>query len=144
MSGWFPPGVPRLDLIVLVAPFFLAGITMTICILSAGRYLFCRRCYSLALVIARIECLFVPFVTILGVFTFIALSRESVKALFSAALATIPTARRTARRRNNTIAVQQISEERSNLLLSIATVKFCQRDRVSRLRCLRLLTRRCR
>ena len=113
--------------IVLVAPFFLAGITMTICILSAGRYLFCRRCYSLALVIARIECLFVPFVTILGVFTFIALSRESVKALFPA-LATIPTARRTARRRNNTIAVQQISEERSDLLPSSATVKFCQRD----------------
>ena len=127
MSGWFPPGVPRLDLY------------------CAGRTLLSRRyhnddlyfeCWPIpflpqmlfALVIARIECLFVPFVTILEVFTFIALSRESVKALFSAALATIPTARRTARRRNNTIAVQQISEERSDLLPSSATVKFCQRD----------------
>src|SRR5206468_7996356 len=66
MSGWFPPVFLDWIFIVLVAPFFLAGITMTICILSAGRYLFCRRCYSLALVIARIECLFVPFGTILG------------------------------------------------------------------------------
>jgi hypothetical protein len=93
MSSWFPPLFLDWIFIVLVAPFLLAGITMTICILSTGRYLFRRRCYSLALVIARIECLFVLFGTILGVFTFIALSRELVKALFLAAFATIPTAR---------------------------------------------------
>jgi hypothetical protein len=33
-------------------------------------------------VIACIECLFMPFGTILGVFTLIVLSRESVKKLF--------------------------------------------------------------
>jgi hypothetical protein len=32
---------------------------------------------------ACIECLFIPFGTILGVFTIIVLSRESVKTLFS-------------------------------------------------------------
>jgi hypothetical protein len=37
---------------------------------------------SFALVIACIKCLFVPFGTILGVFTIVALSRESMKALF--------------------------------------------------------------
>ncbi len=55
---------------------------MAICILIAGRCLSRRRCYSFALVMACIECLFVPFGTILGVFTIIALSRESVKAFF--------------------------------------------------------------
>lgn len=62
---------------------FLLGIAMAICILIAGRSLALRKCYSFALVIACIECLFVPFGTILGVFTIVALSRESVKALFS-------------------------------------------------------------
>jgi hypothetical protein len=62
---------------------FLLGITMASCVLIAGRCLSRWRSYSFALVIACIECLFVPFGTILGVFTIIALSRESVRALFS-------------------------------------------------------------
>ena len=64
---------------------FLLGIAMAICILIAGRCLSRRRCYSFALVMACTECLFIPFGTILGVFTIIALSRESVKAVFSTA-----------------------------------------------------------
>jgi hypothetical protein len=66
---------------------FLLGIAMAICILIAGRCLSRRKGYSFALVMACIECLFVPFGTILGVFTIIVLSREPVKALFSAARA---------------------------------------------------------
>jgi hypothetical protein len=62
---------------------FLLGITMAVCILIAGRCLSRRRRYSFALVMACIECLFLPFGTILGVFTIIVLSRESVKTLFS-------------------------------------------------------------
>jgi len=61
---------------------FLVGIAMAICILIAGRCLACRKGYSFALVMACIECLFVPFGTILGVFTIVALSRESVRGLF--------------------------------------------------------------
>ena len=64
---------------------FLLGIAMVICILIAGRCLSRHRFYSFALVMACVECLFIPFGTILGVFTIIALSRESVKALFAAA-----------------------------------------------------------
>jgi hypothetical protein len=64
---------------------FLLGIGLAICILIAGRCLSRRKRYSFALVIACIECLFVPFGTILGVFTIVSLSRESVKALFFAA-----------------------------------------------------------
>jgi hypothetical protein len=78
-----PPAVLGLVFIVLGTLFFLAGVTMAICILIAGRSLaLCKR-YSFALVMACIECLFLPFGTILGVFTIVVLSRESVRGLFS-------------------------------------------------------------
>jgi len=64
---------------------FLLGIAMATCILIAGRCLSRFKCYSFTLVMACIECVFIPFGTILGVFTIIALSRESVKTLFSTA-----------------------------------------------------------
>jgi hypothetical protein len=62
---------------------FVIGIAIAIFILVAGRCLSRRKRYSFALVMACIECLFVPFGTILGVFTIVVLSRESVKALFA-------------------------------------------------------------
>jgi len=80
-----PPAFLGWIFIAVGLVFFLAGITMTICILIAGQCLSRRKAYSFALVIACIECLFVPFGTILGVFTIVALSRESVKALFAQA-----------------------------------------------------------
>jgi len=49
----------------------------------AGRSLSRRKHYWFAFVVGCIECIFVPFGTILGVFTIIVLSRESVKTLFS-------------------------------------------------------------
>jgi hypothetical protein len=78
-----PPAFLGWIFIAVGAVFFIAGLTMAICILIAGRCLSRRESYSLALVMACIECLFVPFGTILGVFTIVALSGESVKALFS-------------------------------------------------------------
>jgi len=66
---------------------FLLGIAMAICILIAGRCLSHCKCYTFTLVMACVECLFIPFGTILGVFTIITLSRESVKTLFSTAAA---------------------------------------------------------
>jgi hypothetical protein len=68
---------------------FLLGVAMAICILIAGRSLAHRKRYSFAMVMACIECLFIPFGTILGVFTIVILSRQSVKGLFSTA--TLPT-----------------------------------------------------
>jgi hypothetical protein len=69
---------------VLGALLFLIGIAMAICILIAGRSLALRKRYSFAFVMACIECLFIPFGTILGVFTIVVLSRESVRGLFAA------------------------------------------------------------
>jgi hypothetical protein len=80
-----PPAVLGWVFTLLGAFFFLAGVTMAICILIAGRSIARYKRYSFALVIACIECLFVPFGTILGVFTIIVLSRESVRGLFSTA-----------------------------------------------------------
>jgi len=85
-----PPPFLGWIFIAVGAVFFLAGITMAICILIAGRCLSRRKGYSFALVMACIECLFVPFGTVLGVFTIVALSRESVKALFSGAQTPAP------------------------------------------------------
>ena len=80
-----PPEFLGWIFIVLGSVLFLLGIAMAICISIAGRCLSRRKCYTFALVIACLECLFIPFGTILGVFTIIALSREPVKALFATA-----------------------------------------------------------
>jgi hypothetical protein len=78
-----PPPFLGWIFIVLGAFFFLASLVMAVCLLIAGRSLSRCKHYSFALVMACIECLFIPFGTILGVFTIVALSRETVKALFS-------------------------------------------------------------
>ena len=62
----------------------VSGWTMAACVLAAGRMLARRRRYLFCLVMAGIECLMMPLGTILGVFTIIVLSRESVKAAFEA------------------------------------------------------------
>ena len=85
-----PPEFLGWIFIVLGSFLFFLGIAMAICILIAGRCLSRHKCYSFALVIACIECLFIPFGTILGVFTIVALSRLSVKGLFSAATSEVP------------------------------------------------------
>jgi len=64
---------------------FFLGIATAICILLAGRCLSRNKHYTFALVMACIECLFIPFGIILGIFTIIALLREPVKGLFAAA-----------------------------------------------------------
>lgn len=48
----------------------------------AGRCLRARRRYTLCLVAAAIACMFVPFGTVLGVFTIVVLSRPGVRGMF--------------------------------------------------------------
>ena len=80
-----PPEFIGWILAVIGSLLSLIGIAIAICILIAGRSLAKHTRYWFAFVMACIECLFLPFGTILGVFTIIVLSRESVKALFPAA-----------------------------------------------------------
>jgi len=61
----------------------LIGLVFATCVILAGRFLSLRRHHTYCFVIACIQCLFVPFGTVLGVFTIIVLMRESVKQIFS-------------------------------------------------------------
>ena len=71
-------------LLVLIAIFaMLMGWTLAVCIIIAGRCLAKRKRYMFCLVIAAISCVFMPFGTVLGVFTIIVLMRPSVKELFA-------------------------------------------------------------
>lgn len=68
--------------IVFPSIMVVAGWTLAGFIIAAGRKLKKRTSYTLCLIVAGIECIVMPFGTVLGVFTLVLLSRESVKALF--------------------------------------------------------------
>jgi hypothetical protein len=76
--------------VVLGSVLFLTGTAMSLCILMAGRSLPLRKRYTFVFVTACVECLFIAFGTVLGVFTIIVLSRESARALFSQPTAPVP------------------------------------------------------
>jgi hypothetical protein len=68
---------------VTVAAGLLAGaLTLTVCIGLAGRYLAGHSHYTFCLVMAAVECVFMPFGTVLGVLTLITLLQEPAKVLF--------------------------------------------------------------
>jgi len=75
IAGWF--------FIVFAAVFILCGLVIAVLMALAGGYLRQRRHYTFCLVIAAIECMLIPFGTVLGVFTLIVLMRASVKPLFT-------------------------------------------------------------
>jgi hypothetical protein len=81
-NGSLPP--PFLGwLFALVGGFaVLAGWIFAICLVMAGRFLSQRRRYLFCMVIAAIGCMFMPFGTVLGIFTIIILQRPSVKEQF--------------------------------------------------------------
>jgi hypothetical protein len=83
-NGDAAPVVFGLFFVIFPLLFITLGWTLAICIITAGRFLAARKHYQFCLVIAAIECIFMPFGTVLGVFTIIVLMRESVKQLFSA------------------------------------------------------------
>ncbi len=67
------------------------GLSLAGCIITAGRRLGRRVQHNYCLVVAGIECLFMPLGTILGVFTIVVLSRNSVKELFGVPVTPPPT-----------------------------------------------------
>lgn len=74
--------------VIFASLFILFGLTLAALILFAGRSLARRKRHTFCLVMACVECLFMPFGTVLGVFTIIILSRPSVKQLFGVLPAT--------------------------------------------------------
>ncbi|MHC4130571.1 MAG: hypothetical protein ACYSSP_09915 [Planctomycetota bacterium] len=83
----FPARVFGIIFVVFPLIFMVLGWTFAGLLIAAGRQLSKRKCYKFCLVIAGIECIFMPFGTVLGVFTIIVLSRPTVKALFEANIA---------------------------------------------------------
>jgi hypothetical protein len=73
--GWF--------FVIFAGLFITAGLSCAVCVIVAGRCLALRKRHMFCLVMAAIECIFMPFGTVLGVFTIIVLSRESVQELFA-------------------------------------------------------------
>jgi len=71
-----------LILVGFSAVWILCGLTYAAFVALAGKYLARHQKYTFCLVIACVTCAFMPFGTILGVFTIIVLNRESVKQLF--------------------------------------------------------------
>lgn len=74
--GWFFAGFALL--------FILAGLTLAGAMAYAGRNLARHTRYTACFVVAAVECVLMPYGTVLGVFTLIVLVRPSVKALFGA------------------------------------------------------------
>jgi ABC-type Fe3+ transport system permease subunit len=72
--GWF--------FVVFAAVFIALGLAFACCVIAAGRSIRKRRRYLFCLVMAGVECMFMPFGTVLGVFTIIVLVKEDVKRLF--------------------------------------------------------------
>lgn len=60
----------------------LLGLSFAACMVLAGRFLARRERYTFCLVMAALACMFVPFGTVLGIFTILVLMRDSVKLLF--------------------------------------------------------------
>jgi len=86
-SGAFDdtPGEARLlgvGLMVFSGLFIASGWALAAAMIMVGRFLNRRTRHTFCLVVAGIECIFMPFGTVLGVFTIVVLMRDSVKTLF--------------------------------------------------------------
>ena len=64
------------------ALIMLCGFALSLAIIVAGRRLAAHRSHTYCLVIAAIECLFMPLGTVLGVFTIIVLVRPEAREFF--------------------------------------------------------------
>jgi len=84
LDGGDPPPLFIGWIMVIAASFFiLSGWLLAAAIIFAGRRLRQRRSYNFCFVVACIECIIVPFGTVLGVFTIIYLYKDSVRQLFA-------------------------------------------------------------
>ena len=72
--GWF--------FVTLASFFILVGWAFAVLVLIAGRCIAQRRYHTFCFVMGCVECLFMPFGTVLGVFTIFVLIRPTVKELF--------------------------------------------------------------
>ena len=82
-NGNPPPALMGWLFVVMGSIFILLGWSMAVCIIIAGKKLKKRKHRIFCMVIGGIECMLMPFGTILGVFTLIILNKDSVKEIFA-------------------------------------------------------------
>ena len=69
--------------IIFAVVFIVCGLVFSVCLALAGTYIAKYQHYTYCLVVAALSCVFFPFGTVLGIFTILLLSRDSVQRLFS-------------------------------------------------------------
>ena len=84
-NGSAPPPFMGWMFVIMGTVFILLGWSLAVCIIVAGRKLKRRKNRVFCMVVAGLECMFMPFGTVLGVFTLIALSKDSIKEIFTQA-----------------------------------------------------------
>jgi len=77
-----PPAFFGWMIVGLSAFVIVSGLAMAIVVAMAGQRIQQNRSHTFCLVVAGLECLFMPIGTTLGVFTIVVLTRPSVKELF--------------------------------------------------------------
>ena len=87
IHGHHGPGTPEPEFvgwlfIGFAILFILCGLTFSAFVFLNARLLSRKTHHTFCLVMAGVECLLIPYGTILGVFTILVLMRDSVKALF--------------------------------------------------------------
>ena len=78
-----PPALFGWMFVIIGLVSILFGYTISICILIAGKKLKARKNRVFCIVIAGIECMFMPIGTVLGVFSIIILNKDSIKEIFA-------------------------------------------------------------
>lgn len=71
--------------VVLAAAFILVGWSLALCTVLSGRMIAKRKNRMFSVVVAAGLCMFIPFGTVLGVFTIMVLNKDSVRALYTPA-----------------------------------------------------------
>jgi hypothetical protein len=82
-NGSAPPPFMGWMFVIMGTVFIVLGWSMAVCIFFAGRKLKRHKNRAFCMVVAGIECMFMPFGTVLGVFTLIALNKDSIKEIFA-------------------------------------------------------------
>jgi hypothetical protein len=82
-KGEAPPAFIGYFFVVIAAVFILMGWTAAACTVYSGRLIAKRKRRMFSFVMGAILCIFMPFGTILGVFTIILLNKDSVKELYA-------------------------------------------------------------
>jgi hypothetical protein len=81
-KGDAPPPVIGWLFVIMGAIFILIGWSIAVCMIIIGRKLKRHKNRIFCMVVAGFECMLMPYGTVLGVFTLIALNKDSIREMF--------------------------------------------------------------